>query len=138
VKEFHENGCLLYEGEIQNGQREGKGKLFDQCGRLIYEGEFKKGMKDGKGEEYNENGDLIFVGQFRNGEKIKGNFKEYNDECELVKEGVLLPDGNYEVKKIYKTIKNYKNYLYIKNCVWLIAEKDTIPKKKIFTKKMLI
>jgi len=46
VKEFHENGCLLYEGEIQNGQREGKGKLFDQCGRLIYEGEFKKGMKD--------------------------------------------------------------------------------------------
>ena len=108
VKEFHENRCLLYEGEIQNGQREGKGKLFDQCGRLIYEGEFKKGMKDGKGEEYNENGDLIFVGQFKNGEKIKGNFKEYNDECELVKEGVLLPDGNYEVKKIYKTIKNFK------------------------------
>ena len=111
VNEFNENGCLLYEGEIKNGLREGRGKLFDQCGRLIYEGELKEGMKDGKGKEYNENGYLIFVGEFSKGIKLKGELKEYNDECELIKESVLLSEGNYEVKKIHKTIKNYENYL---------------------------
>ncbi len=59
-------------------------------------------MKDGKGKEYNENGYLIFVGEFSKGIKLKGELKEYNDECELIKESVLLSEGNYEVKKFIK------------------------------------
>ena len=123
VKEFYENGCLLYEGELKNSLREGKGKLFDQCGRLVYEGELKQGMKDGNGKEYNENGDLIFEGIFIKGEKSKGDFKEYNDSCELIKEGVFLSKGNYKVTKTYKTIKSYENYLMNKDCLYIMTEK---------------
>ena len=29
-KEFHENGCLLFEGDIKDGNKTGKGKIYDE------------------------------------------------------------------------------------------------------------
>ena len=49
VKEYEENGELLFEGEYLNGIRNGQGKEYEE-GELIFEGEFKK---DGMEEELN-------------------------------------------------------------------------------------
>ena len=53
IKEFHENSNLCYEGEINDGIKNGFGKIFDKYGRLIYEGNFFNDMKNGEGKEYN-------------------------------------------------------------------------------------
>ena len=39
-------------------------------GDLIFEGEYLNGEKNGKGKEYNELGTLIFEGEYQNGVKI--------------------------------------------------------------------
>ena len=47
------NGCLFFEGEIKNGEKTGKGKIYDECGHLIFEGNLENGIKQGKGKVYN-------------------------------------------------------------------------------------
>ena len=32
IKDFHENGCLLFEGDIKEGNKTGKGKIYDEWG----------------------------------------------------------------------------------------------------------
>ena len=52
VKEYSGiNDNLIYEGEYLNGQRNGKGKEY-QNNKLIFEGEYFKGKRHGKGKEY--------------------------------------------------------------------------------------
>ena len=51
VKEYDENGDLIFEGEYLNGKRNGKGKEY-YLGVLSFEGEYYKGKKHGKGKEY--------------------------------------------------------------------------------------
>ena len=40
LKEYYDNGKLMLEGEISNGQRNGKGKEYNEPGELIFEGEY--------------------------------------------------------------------------------------------------
>ena len=48
VKEYWNNGKLLFEGEYLNGKRwNGKGKEYS-CIRLIFEGEYLNGKRKGK------------------------------------------------------------------------------------------
>ena len=47
VKEFNKNGNLEYHGSMNQGYREGFGKLYHNNGVLKYEGFFKKGEIDG-------------------------------------------------------------------------------------------
>jgi len=63
-------GKLRFEGEILNGEINGKGKDYIN-GKLEYEGEFLNGKRNGKGKEYNSNGELIYEGQYLNGERIQ-------------------------------------------------------------------
>ena len=42
----------LFEGKLLRGERNGKGKEYDDFGGLIFEGEFINGKKNGKGKEY--------------------------------------------------------------------------------------
>ena len=42
---------------------------------LFFESENKNGEKNGKGKEYNNNDSLNFEGEFKNGKRLKG--KEY-------------------------------------------------------------
>ena len=86
---------LLFEGEVLNGERNGKGKEYDFNGKIIFEGEYLNGkrwngkgfkddkiiyeLKDGKGynqEEYFD-GKLNFIGDYMNGER-NGKGKEYD------------------------------------------------------------
>ena len=58
---------------------------YDNFWNLFFEGENKNGEKNGKGKEYNNNDSLNFEGEFKNGKRLKG--KEYANnklvfECE--------------------------------------------------------
>ena len=107
-KEYNCYGNLIYEGEYLNGQRNGKGKEYDEYfGNLIYEGEYLNDKRNGKGKECMR-GSLIFEGEYRYNKKwngkgydengnliyelINGNgiAKEYNEDNELLFEGEFL------------------------------------------------
>ena len=122
IKEFHENSNLCYEGEINDGIKNGFGKMFDEYGRLIYEGNFFNDMKNGEGKEYNQNGNLIFEGEFIDGKKGDGNIYKYNNQNELIYEKKFI-NGKYITKKI-KSIKDYKNHLMIKENLFLMENNN--------------
>ena len=125
IKEYHENGCLLFEGEIKDGNKNGKGKIYDKCGHLIFDGEFNNNIKYGKGKVYNYCGDLVFDGEFKNGEKMDGDIYTYNNKCELI----TIKNGN--INNSYKSINNYTNHLMIGNCIWIMKNKEDKKNKKL-------
>ena len=59
-----------YEGNWENGQRNGYGKFFHKSGSCIYDGNWKNGVYDGKGILKDRKGNLIFKGNFKNGKKL--------------------------------------------------------------------
>ena len=103
IKEYFDDGTLLYEGEYLHGKRwNGKGKeysitkfywilwLFTKIfkfsqlhnynifsAKLEYEGEFLNGKRNGKGKEYNADGVLEYEGEYLNGKRLNGKGKEY-------------------------------------------------------------
>ena len=75
IKEY-EFGCLIYEGEYLNGERNGKGKEYHK-GELIFDGEYLNGKRwIGKGKEYFILDKLIYEGEYFNGKKWNGKGKE--------------------------------------------------------------
>ena len=68
---------LVYKGEFKNGEKNGKGKEYDDNGKLKYEGEYQKGSRNGKGKEYS-NHKLIFEGEYLNGKIWNGKSKRYS------------------------------------------------------------
>ena len=118
IKEFYENGCLSFEGEIKNGKKDGKGKIYDEYGHLIFDGNFENGIKKGKGNVYNYNGDLIFEGEFDNNKKIKGKKYEYNEKCELI-----FYENDEGEKKNFLIKNNYINNIFVNKCIWILNEK---------------
>ena len=91
---------LLFEGEWNNGKRNGHGKEYSH-GKLIFEGEFKDGKKNGPGKVYRED-ELIFEGIFKNGEEWEGKGEKkcsdyyYNG---IISEGKLNGEG-----RLYKEL----------------------------------
>ena len=74
VNEYDEYYSLIkFEGEYLNGEKNGKGKEYDD-GDLLFEGEYLNGKRwNGKGKEYDEFNALIFEGEYINGEKKQDN-----------------------------------------------------------------
>ena len=104
-----------FEGEYLNGEKNGKGKEFNDYGKLLFEGEYLNGKRSGKGKEYYYQnidplkfsydmerirkeiesikiGELMFEGEYKNGKRWNGKGKEYDDYfgSELVYEGEYL------------------------------------------------
>ena len=107
IREF-DYDKLKFEGEYLNGERNGKGKEYDEYCNLIFEGEYLKGKKwNGKGydnngniiyelnngngifKKYNDYGKLSFEGEYLNGEK-NGKGKEYDEFGKVIFEGEYL------------------------------------------------
>ena len=66
-KGYNKNGKMTY--ELKNGT--GKVKEYNNDGDLIFEGEYLKGLRNGKGKEYDEHtGKLKFEGEYLNGKRI--------------------------------------------------------------------
>ena len=77
VKEYNDfNNCIIYEGEYLNGEKNGKGKEYDDDGNLIFEGEYLNGERNGKVKKYDYDGNLRFEGEYLN-RKRNGKGKEY-------------------------------------------------------------
>ena len=89
-----------YVGEYLNGEKNGKGKEYDDYGKLIFEGEYLNGNRHGKGKEYCH-GKLIFEGEYLKGERLKG--KEYDND-KLIFEG----EYNQHLKKGKEYFRNGK------------------------------
>ena len=87
-KEYNENTILLFEGEYLYGKR-WKGKEYDYYrGKLIFEGEYLNEKRwNGKGKEYYNNGELKFDGEYLNGDRWNGKGREYGLFGNLIFEG---------------------------------------------------
>ena len=119
-KEYYgENDAMMFEGEFKNGEKNGKGKEYNNGGNLYkfkiiekmkfkgiklkkeyikekidnniltFEGEYLKGKRNGKGKEFDSEGNLVFEGEYLNGEK-NGKGKEYDYNGNLIFEGEYL------------------------------------------------
>lgn len=64
-REYDGDGLLAYEGGFLNGERSGSGACYDE-GVLVYEGAFAGGVYEGGGSLY-ENGVLVYQGSFSAG-----------------------------------------------------------------------
>ena len=125
IKEYYENGCLAYEGELKDGNKSGKGKIYNIEGSLIYDGKLNNGIKVGKGKEYDSNRNLIFEGTFVNGKIFKtSKINRYNELGELI----YQKDDDEE--KNFLSIKDYKNNIMIKYGIWVMEKLDKEEKRK--------
>ena len=59
---------IVFEGNFDNCNFEGKGKEFHENGKICYEDDFKNGKYEGKGKLYYDNGEIKYEGIFKNGE----------------------------------------------------------------------
>ncbi len=64
-KEYDENGVLTYEGAFVDGMREGTGIAYEG-GAMVYEGDFSVDLYDGTGKLY-DSGEFIYEGAFKDG-----------------------------------------------------------------------
>ena len=70
IREYNIWNILIFEGDVINGKKNGKGKEYNYHeGYLIFEGEYLNDLRNGKGKEYDAKGNLIFEGKYLNGEK---------------------------------------------------------------------
>ncbi|EAR97268.1 MORN repeat protein (macronuclear) [Tetrahymena thermophila SB210] len=82
------NGAIQYEGQIQSGQKNGYGVLYNCNGTKMYEGSFKDDFYHGFGMEYYENGQILHQGNFEKG-LLNGFAKTF------YKNGSLCYEGDY-------------------------------------------
>ena len=98
--------------EIKNGKgylKEGCFWYFDY--HLKFEGEYLNGEKNGKGKEYNEEGELIFEGEYLNGKKWNGKIYEYH--WNGIDRVIKLEKGKGSIKKYYSNGKLKLEYEYL-------------------------
>ena len=62
------DGIGFYEGELKDGELQGKGMLYKMGVGLIFKGEFEKGKLNGHGKRYWMNGDY-YEGEFNDSRK---------------------------------------------------------------------
>ena len=85
IKEYHYfNGLLKYEGEYKNGEKNGKGKEYDEYGLLKFEGEYLNEEKNGKIKQHHLNRQLKFDGEYLNGKRWNGN--AYDTDGDIIYE----------------------------------------------------
>ncbi len=77
-KEYWDDGNILKEGGIKNGNRDGAWKSFHRDGTLWSEGDFKDGIREGVTIAYHPNGNKKYHGFFTNGTK-SGIWKFYDE-----------------------------------------------------------
>ena len=81
---------------------------YDNFWSLFFESENKNGEKNGKGKEYNNNDSNNLEGEFKNGKRLKG--KEYANN-KLVFEGEYYNEFcKIKINKLQKILNYYLNY----------------------------
>ena len=90
-------------------------------GHLIYEGDLENGIKKGKGILYDFSGNIIFEGEFNKDKEIKGKKSEYNELYELI--NINNNDNEQEDKNFFGK-NDYVNFINIDNCVWIMKNRN--------------
>ena len=89
------NDNLMYEGEIKDGKKNGKGKEYGKFGNIEYEGEYLNGKRkkiylyNSFINQYDKDGNLIYHGNEIDIE-MNGKVKQYDKENHLLFEGEYL------------------------------------------------
>ena len=120
-----DRGEIIFEGEYLNGEKNGKGKEYNDNGKLVFEGEYLKDKRwNGKG--YDEYGNIIY--ELKNG---KGYVKEYSEDGFIFEGKYLKGEKNGKGKEFYDNgnIKFEGDYLK--------GKKNGIGKEYYLTKKLL-
>ena len=109
-KEYNYYGELIFEGELMNEERNGKGKEYF-LDELIYEGEYMDGKRNGLGKEYYINDRIKYEGEFKNG-IFDGKGKEYDFFGRLIFEGEYINNKRWNgISYIYNN--NFSKYEYL-------------------------
>ena len=97
-------GKITFEGEYINGERNGKGKIYEN-NKLVFEGDFLNGKRNGKAKLFDKKGKLKFDGLYLYDYKINGK--------EFIK-GKLEFEGDYLFDKKWngKGYDNNGNLIY--------------------------
>lgn len=66
-KYYQSNGLIEYEGQFQDGNMHGYGKIYEN-GNLEFEGQLSNGLPNGIGKRYYPNGNIKYHGNYINGE----------------------------------------------------------------------
>ena len=104
-KYFNGKGFNIMECDVKDGK--GKVKLYYQINPklLKFEGEIINGEINGKGTEYDTNRNIIFIGEYKNGKKWNG--KGYNNlDLELIN-----GNGKYKQYYINRNLKSEGKYI---------------------------
>ena len=118
-----DNYLLVFEGDLKNGIRNGKGKEYDKNGELIFEGEYLDNKRwNGNGKEFDYKENLIFEGDYLNGKRWEGII--YNKEENLE---FRIKNGNSKVKEYL--INKYNKIIF--EGEYINGEKNG--KEKIFS-----
>ncbi|MBQ3076563.1 MAG: hypothetical protein IJC43_01770, partial [Clostridia bacterium] len=98
---YHEEDkqTVRFEGRLEEGVIQGKGKAFDEHGLLVYSGDFVDGVYHGEGT-LAADGALLYEGDFAEG-RYEGEGKLYGASERLLYDGTFV-DGLYDGKgKLY-------------------------------------
>ena len=100
--------------EIKNGKGYLKEENLDlEYVTLKFEGEYLNGDKNGKGKEYNDSGRLTFEGEYLNGKKWNGKIYEYEYDFGTLIGEFKLENGKGSIKHYYSDGKLKLKYEYI-------------------------
>ena len=116
IKEYNNEGKLIFESEYLNGKRNGKGKDYYK-GDLIFEGEYLHGKRwSGKGKEYERyffDYELMFEGEYLDGKRWNDNGKEYNNYLNPDFEGEYLNGKRWNGRVYYYIDGTKANFEYL-------------------------
>ena len=103
-KEYHDNGQLSFETNMENGIPEGKWLEYHENGQLLKEGFREYDHWEGKYVEYYENGKICKEGYMK-GSHWDGEYKYFDEEGFLKSKGIehLNEEGKYEY-----TVEHYR------------------------------
>ena len=87
--EFTPNENLPYQGDVENGMKQGEGTMSYDNGNVFYEGQWKEDKFNGEGKLYYEDGTLRYEGEFKDN-LMHGNGKVYSEAGDLVYDGQWL------------------------------------------------
>ena len=86
---YQDNGKVLYRGSFLQGQKEGRGKYYDESGGVILDGQFQSdAFVTGYARLSDEEGGLLYEGYMTDG--------AYDGEGTLYESGSPVYDGEWK------------------------------------------
>lgn len=121
MTKFYSNGSVSFQGNVENGIREGRGTTYTEDGKILFKGLFEQGQRS-KGTLNREK--ESFVGEFRYGSPWNGKVTNYDFHGEKIKgfTGKIQEGKPYTGKGI-----RFKRNEYGENLDHIIYQENWVP-----------